>query len=126
MKKKLIFICSPFRAKTKEEKQNNLDIVKIACKVVADYNYIPIAPHLHFPQFLDDEIEKERELGIESGTILLNKCNMLLIVGNIISEGMSKEIEYAKKHHIKIKQISIHTLKQAFICSGALKLDIFE
>ena len=32
-----------------------------------DAGYIPIAPHLLFPQFLDDNKPKERELGLFSG-----------------------------------------------------------
>ena len=65
--------------------------------------YIPIAPHLLFPQFLNDSDPKERELGLFFGNALLSKCVEMFVFGSRISEGMEAEIKRAtwKGHRIR-------------------------
>lgn len=64
---------------------------------------IPIAPHLLFPQFLDDNKPKERELGLFFGNAILSKCAEMWVFGDRISEGMEAEIKRAtwKGHRIR-------------------------
>ena len=38
-----------------------------------EYQAIPIAPHIYFPQFLSDEIAEEREFGLKAGLSLLSR-----------------------------------------------------
>ena len=66
-------------------------------------NCIPIAPHLMFPQFVDDENPKERELAIFMDIVLMGKCSEVWVLGNTISSGMAREIEVAKKRRQRIK-----------------------
>ena len=62
--------------------------------------YIPIAPHLLFPQFLDDDNPEERELGLFFGNALMSKCSEVWVFGSRISSGMESEIKRAKwKNH---------------------------
>lgn len=49
-----------------------------------DAGYAPFAPHLFFPQFLDDEIPEERELGMFMAIIMLTKCAELWVFGDRI------------------------------------------
>jgi hypothetical protein len=95
--KKLIFVCSPF-----QNQQSNLDIAKRCCRVVIQSGHVPIAPHLFFPQFLDDAITGERTLGIACGIMLLSKCAELWIFGDIITDGMREEIKYAMENGIPL------------------------
>lgn len=60
-------------------------------------NCIPLAPHLLFPQFMNDDIPQERKLAMFMNMVLLGKCNELWVFGNTISNGMTQEIEKAKK-----------------------------
>ena len=64
----------------------------------ADYNILvgPIAPHLLFPQFLDDNNPEERELGLFFGNALMSKCAEVWVFGSRISSGMEAEIKRAK------------------------------
>ena len=50
-----------------------------------DKGYIPIAPHLLYPQFLNDDDEQERELGLFFGNALMSKCAEVWVFGSRIS-----------------------------------------
>lgn len=95
---KKIFICSPYRGDT----ENNLILARYWCKQAIEQEDLPIAPHLYFPQFLDDNDSDQRELGIRYGLSLLKQCDELWICGCTITEGMSQEISCAVKLGIHI------------------------
>ncbi|MGR5911143.1 DUF7768 domain-containing protein [Bacillus pacificus] len=69
-------------------------------------NCIPIAPHLMFPQFMDDENPEERELSIFMDIVLMGKCSEVWVLGNTISNGMAREIEVAKKRRQTVRYFS--------------------
>ena len=54
--------------------------------------YVPIAPHLLFPQFLDNDNPEERELGLFFGNSLMCKRAEVWVFGSRISSGMEAEI----------------------------------
>ena len=91
--RRLIYICSPYSDNPKEHTK----AARSYCRKVYECGYIPLAPHLHFPQFLDDSKPKERRDGLQMATELLRRCNSLLICGDRISEGMMMEIQLAKQ-----------------------------
>ena len=103
-----VYVCSPFRPVSKEpkraekEKKENIALARHACNVLTRYGYLPIAPHLFFPQFLCDEIEEQRELGMLLGRELLCGCDELWVFGERISEGMEVEIKQAKSSDIPV------------------------
>ena len=68
---------------------------------------IPIAPHLYFPQFMDDNIISERNLALYMDIILLSKCAELWVFGDYISKGMSIEIARAKKKNQPIRYFTV-------------------
>ena len=94
----MIFICSPFAGDT----VRNIQKAQLYCRKAVDEGYIPIAPHLFFPQFLKDDDPKERELGLKMGLALLDLSDEMWVFGNP-SPGMAVEIAYATEHHIPIK-----------------------
>ena len=67
---------------------------------------IPLAPHLHYPQFLNDSDRDERELGLFAALVLLGKCDELWVFGKTISDGMSREIAKAKRRDMPIRYFS--------------------
>ena len=113
--RKKVFICSPFRPISKDpkmwetEKEDNLRRARQGCRMVSDLGGIPVAPHLYFPQFLDDGTEEERAIGIEMGLALLEKSDELWLFGNRITEGMAREIGRAAK--LKIPITIVHSLE---------------
>ena len=52
-----------------------------------DSGCIPIAPHLLYPQFMDDTDEKERKLGLFFGNVLMDRCSEIWVFGERISMG---------------------------------------
>lgn len=97
--KPLVYICSPYSGDT----ATNVKKARDFCRFAIRKNYIPLAPHLLFPQFMDDNNPKDRELAMLMNMVLLGKCNELLVFGSTISDGMAQEIEKAKKRRQLIK-----------------------
>lgn len=87
-----VYICSPYRGDT----EKNIERAKGYCRQAVNEGCIPIAPHLYFPQFLNDDDEEERRLGFEMGFELFHECLEVWVCGDIISEGMREEIAYAE------------------------------
>lgn len=66
------------------------------CRRVIDEGYMPVASHLLYPQILNDNIPKERELGLLFGLSLLAVCDEVWVFGTV-SPGVALEIEEAKR-----------------------------
>jgi hypothetical protein len=94
----LVYICSPYAGDT----DRNVYLARRHCRFAVTEGYIPIASHLHYPQFLDDADPAQRELGLSFALALLGKCDELWAFG-VASEGMSREIGKAKRRGMKIR-----------------------
>ena len=92
------YVCSPFRG----DVERNTARAREYCRQVYEAGYTPLAPHLYFTQFLNDDYPKERVAGMEMGTALLPLCRVLLVCGNDITEGMKTEIGHAKRLGIEV------------------------
>ena len=99
---KKIFVCSPYRplAETEEsrkvELESNLHRAKTACRILTTLGFMPLAPHLYFTTFLEDEVKRERENGIRRGLQWLEEADTVWVFGETISEGMAGESARAK------------------------------
>lgn len=89
----LAYVCSPFAGDIKTNVMNARRYSRFTVK----QGYIPITPHLFFPQFLSDSNPDERELGLVMGMVLMAKCTEVWVFGSVISEGMKREIKKAKR-----------------------------
>jgi len=87
------YVCSPYRGDT----EANAEKARGYCREVFEAGYSPLAPHLFFPQFLNDNIPKEREAGMEMAAALLPQCRVLVVCGDDITEGMASEIRLAQE-----------------------------
>lgn len=99
-----IFVCSPLRGNIKQ----NIENAKRYCRaVIGKTGNVPIAPHLYFTNFLDDNINIERKLGIDFGLELLSECKEIWVFDyEGISEGMKAEIEEGNRLNIPVKYAS--------------------
>ena len=88
----IVYICSPFSG----DVDGNVAAAQRYSRFAVDKGYIPVAPHLLFPQFLDDNDPKERQLGLFFGNALMSKCAEVWVFGSTISAGMEIEIKRAK------------------------------
>lgn len=94
-----VFICSPYRG----DIEHNIEVARYAGHIAAKTGYVPVIPHLIYPQFLDDNIPDERILGIQLGAELLKASDMMWLIGSKITKGMKYELEIAKKMRIPIR-----------------------
>ncbi len=97
--KPLVYICSPFAG----DIDFNISRARGYSRFAVAKNAIPLAPHLLFPQFLDDEDKQQRKLGIFMGLVLMSKCQEFWCFGSKISKGMAIELEKAKKRKMIIR-----------------------
>ena len=116
--KNMVYICSPFRGNGKVSEAENIRRARHYCEIVARLHpeLMPIAPHLYFPQFMDDHDPDCRAYGLAKGIELLELCDTIAVEGLGVmepSEGMAREIEYAKSHGIKIVDIEYFTRPKA-------------
>lgn len=89
----MVYICSPLSGNIAANQRN----ARRYCRFAVDSGYIPLAPHLYFPQFISDADSAERDLALFMDIVLLSKCDQLWAFGERVSKGMSMEIEKAKR-----------------------------
>ena len=95
----IVYICSPFAG----EVEANIEAARRYSRFAVDAGYIPFAPHLLFPQFLDDTNPDERQLGLFFGNAMMSKCSEIWVFGNRISAGMKAEINRAKWKNYRLR-----------------------
>lgn len=92
-----VYIISRYSGTAKEVAFNK-KVARYYCRKLVAEGKVPIAPHLYYTQFLDDQFEDDRNKGLDLGLLALQECQeyMAVIVDGIISRGMSGELEEAK------------------------------
>ena len=95
----VVYICSPLSGAVDENQAK----ARCYCRFAVDSGYIPLAPHIYFPQFMNDGLPEDRNLALFMDIVLLSKCAELWVFGEIISQGMSIEIEKAKRKRQPIR-----------------------
>lgn len=106
---KAVILCSAYRGDT----ENNTRIAKMLCHLILKkFKVFAFAPHLYFTQFLDDENQEDRELGIGIFKEYAKRFDELWVytyegpeeaLKQGITEGMQKEIDMAKKMGLPVK-----------------------
>ena len=95
----IVYICSPYAG----DIEANVAAAQRYSRYAVEVGYIPLAPHLLFPQFLDDGNYRERQLGLFFGNALMNKCAEVWVFGDTISPGMADEIKRARWKSYRIR-----------------------
>lgn len=103
--RKKIYVASKYAGNVAE----NVETAIWCCRYVIDKGFMPIASHLLYPQILNDEIPREREMGIKFGLALLALCSEIWVFTDRgeISSGMEREIEEANRLGITVKRIEM-------------------
>ena len=96
---KRVYICSPLKGNI----NRNVFNARMYCRFAFDKGYVPIAPHIYYPQFLDESSANERAAGIRYGLEAMWQASEVWVFGEYISEGMQAEIDLAKDLKIPIK-----------------------
>ena len=99
---KLIYVASPYAGDIKD----NIQFAKRACRFVVDEGHAFFAPHLLYPQILDEQVPADRQLGLDMGKSVLENCDELWVFGDVISAGMQGEINEAHQLDMPIRYLS--------------------
>ena len=92
----LVYICSPYSG----DVEANVEVARRFCAHAVARRKIPLAPHLLFPQFMDDSDPDARDLAMFFNRVLLSKCEAIWVYTARVSAGMRAEIEWA--HHLEL------------------------
>lgn len=93
MNRPFAYICSPYAGEIKL----NTKKTKAYSRRLYEMGYTPIAPHLLFPQFMDDDIPNERKDAMDMAKDILRRCRVVVVCGKELSDGMVEEIALAKR-----------------------------
>lgn len=95
----LIYICSRYKPDEEHSIAFNEAVALTACRSLVEISTdcIPIAPHLYFTRFMNDDNQIERNAALSYGKLILKSCSRMkvIVVDGIISEGMQAEINMA-------------------------------
>lgn len=116
MNKTRVFICSPYSS----DPEYNRDIARRICREASLCGFNPLAPHAYYTEFLDDEVKKEREIGISCGLDLLELCDEIWVYGSEITTGMRKEIDRAEDLNIQFRNIADISEIQYLCCENVV------
>lgn len=95
----LVYICSPYSG----DVEANIAVAREFCRVAVQRRKIPFAPHLLFPQFMDDADPDQRELAMFFNRILLAHCEAVWVYADHVSTGMLQELDWAHALGLPVK-----------------------
>jgi hypothetical protein len=98
----LIYVASPYAG----DIERNTEFAKKACWFVMNEGHAFFAPHLLYPQVLNEHDSDDRRLGLGMGKEALAHCDELWVFGDTISCGMQNEIDAARKLGIPVKYVA--------------------
>ena len=110
----IVYIYSPYAG----EIEKNVKAAQEYSRFAVEKGYIPIAPHLLFPQFLNDANPKERQLGLFFGNALMSKCSEVWVFGSRISAGMEAEINRAKWKNYRLRYFTETCEEVHHVCNN--------
>lgn len=96
-RKPAAYICAPYAGDVVKNTKVAIDFGKMA----HEKGFLPIIPHLLFP-YLDDE--KDREEAMFMCLTVVGLCDSLFVLSDVITSGMKREIDLAKKKGMPIFQ----------------------
>ncbi len=87
-------------------KANTLAAKRYA-RFAMENNAVPVAPHLMYPQFLNDDNPAERDLGMFFAKVLMGRCDEVWFFSDSgYSSGMLSEYSYALKRGYLIRRFT--------------------
>lgn len=95
----LVYICSSLSG----DVPGNTEKARKFCRFALEKGQNPLAPHLMFHQFVNDDDPAERELALFMDIVLLGKSSELWVFGDTVSTGIQMELEMAKKRRQLIR-----------------------
>ena len=105
-KKEFIYVCSPLLESSWEGIKKNMKKAEYYMALIkAQFGYRAIAPQSFLPEYLDNNIPKEREVAMEFVFSLIKIAKAVIVCGVYNSNSMKAEISKAKEWGIPIYRL---------------------
>ena len=102
----LVYICSPYRAEDDAQFERQLKYTRELARTEVFKGHNVVVPHLYYPQFLDDNDDNERTLGMLSAINTMNYCDKIVVgIKYGKSVGMLAEIAHAESNNMLIEEV---------------------
>jgi hypothetical protein len=95
-----VYICAPLGGNI----QKNLKKVKQYARFALLCGTAPVVPHF-YALCLNDNLPKEREIGMAAGLSLLWFCDEMWIFGDEVTESMKAEMQFCKSLNIPVRKV---------------------
>jgi DNA polymerase III subunit epsilon len=92
-----VYVCHPFRDAPDENERR----VRVLCRRLVEEGFLPVAPQLYLPRFVDEATERDR--AIRLCLAMLDICDEVRVYGTVISEGMRLELERASEREMPVR-----------------------
>lgn len=97
---KKVYICAPLGGNIQE----NLNKAKQYARYALLCGTAPVVPHF-YALCLNDNIPKEREIGMAAGLSLLWFCDEMWIFGDEVTKGMKAEMHFCESLNIPVRKV---------------------
>lgn len=97
---KKVYICSPLGGNIQE----SLKKAKQYARYALICGTAPVVPHF-YALCLNDNIPKEREIGMAAGLSLLWFCDEMWIFGDEVTESIKAEMQFCKSLNISVRKV---------------------
>lgn len=122
--RKLVFISTPYKVNCREAAREgplggtdsikvNIAFARAACLYAIQKGFVPIAPHLIYPDILPDDDPAMRALGIEMGCRILAHCDEMWVCGPCVSAGMRLELGKAAECGVPVRHVSSEEIQSS-------------
>ncbi|HSK68254.1 MAG TPA: DUF4406 domain-containing protein [Candidatus Limnocylindria bacterium] len=95
-----VFISSPYSG----DVGRNQELARRFLRLAIEQGFAPIAPHLLYPQVLDNDDPANYDLGMALGLRWLETCDEMWVCGDTVSKGMGMEMAYAQENGIRTRR----------------------
>ena len=98
MNRPFAYVCAP----TSNELGGSNKKLRTYCRKLYDLGYLPVAPQLLFPQFINCNVPVENNDSVSMASDMLRRCRVVVVCGKHNTEIMTSEIELARRLGIVI------------------------
>ena len=103
----MIFVCSPYRGVTTEQTAAHADRARRYVAQLSSQGIPAFAPHLYYPDILDENDPMYHEMGMRLGLGFLRHCEAVHVPDDgVVSAGMDMELDFARRCNIPVRQKS--------------------
>lgn len=95
----LVYICAPYDGKD----TRSLEKIWNYCMFAKEHRYMPVAPYLYYPQFMNDFDERESRIMNQFARCDIRHCEEVWVFGKEITSEMEKILDCAQYEGLNMR-----------------------